>query len=206
MLDKNKLVYGIGISDADSQAYKFCEETNRKVAVGPCPFYTKWMNMLTRCYSPNYHRKQPTYIGSSVDERWHRLSNFKSWMQTQDWEGKQLDKDILFPGNKIYSPETCVFVELKVNVFTTERNSKRGELPIGVSQSKGSTKYIAECRSVVSKGKKYLGAFDTPEEAHAVWLAFKLEQAYILAAEQTDPRVAKALIDRYKNYKMENPL
>lgn len=47
----------------------------------------------------------------------------------------------------------------------------------------------------------YLGAFKDPDSAHAAWLSYKLEQAKILAAQQTDERVAKALVARYENYK-----
>jgi len=63
------------------------------------------------------------------------------------------------------------------------------------------TKFIwAYCRVLGKNGNEYLGKFDTPEEAHRAWLRFKLVQAHILAAEQTDERVANALVDRYENY------
>lgn len=48
-----------------------------------------------------------------------------------------------------------------------------------------------------------IGRFDTQEEAQDAWIAYKLEQARTIAAKQTDKRVAKALIDRYENYKLE---
>lgn len=35
------------------------------------------------------------------------------------------------------------------------------------------------------------------QEAHEAWLKRKLELAPLLAAEQEDPRVAEALINRY---------
>ena len=73
---------------------------------------------------------------------------------------------------------------------------------IGVCLEKASNKFMATCNDGSGK-KKYLGLFDTELEAHKSWLAFKLEQAKILAAEQSDPRVAKALIDRYENYVIE---
>jgi hypothetical protein len=53
----------------------------------------------------------------------------------------------------------------------------------------------------VGSGTKHLGYFSTPEEAHQAWLKAKIELAKELAAEQTDPRIAKALINRYENYK-----
>ena len=156
--------------------------------------------MLKRCYIGEFLSKRPSYKGCSVTDEWLRFSTFKAWMETQDWEGKQMDKDILFPDNKTYGPETCVFVDAKVNSFIIERTASRGEWPIGVILYKQGGKFGAQCGSVVTGKQEYLGLFLTPEEAHQVWLTFKLEQAHILAAEQTDERVAKALIDRYENF------
>ena len=45
--------------------------------------------------------------------------------------------------------------------------------------------------------------FRSQIEAHQAWLKRKLELATLLAAEQTDERVAKALIARYTNYTNE---
>lgn len=120
-------------------------------------------------------------------------------MLGQDWEGKELDKDILFPGNKIYGPDTCVFVDARVNTFMGEKKSTTEGSLIGVTFDKNSGKYKAECQSV-ELGRKHLGLFSDPEAAHQAWLAYKLKQAYIIAAQQTDERVAKALIYRYENY------
>ena len=63
---------------------------------------------------------------------------------------------------------------------------------------------MAQGTSLLSGKRESLGLFSTAEDAHKAWLAHKLEKAYILAAEQLDERVAKALIDRYENYS-ENP-
>jgi hypothetical protein len=119
-------------------------------------------------------------------------------MEKQDREGKQLDKDILIRGNKIYGPETCVFVDSKVNNFIIERTASRGEYHIGVSLLNG--KYRASCSDPTVGKNSILGYYDTPEEAHQVWLKEKLRIAKLLAAEQPDERVAKALVDRYENY------
>ena len=202
---KTKLLYGVAINDADYVPSK-CETIGyingkqKRKLVWSCPFYVKWNSMLARCYSEKSKVRNPTYQGCYVIEEWLTFSNFKSWMEQQDWEGKQLDKDLLSPGNKEYGPKTCVFVDAKVNTFTTERAARRGEYPIGVSFSKQDGKFNAMCRSVTTGKQEYLGMFKTAEEAHSAWLIFKLEQAYILAAEQNDEMVAKALIDRYENY------
>lgn len=199
-----KLVYGVGINDADYNVYEYDGPINNKKIVWVCPFYVKWKDVLARCYSEKFQVNCPTYIGCSTPKEWHKFSNFKSWMETQDWENKHLDKDILYRGNKIYSPETCVFVDQKINKFLTEGDSNRGPYPIGVSFHKASGKFIAQCNQVVNDKRKHLGLFSDPQEAHQAWLSYKLEQAYILASEQTDERIAKALIARYESYDVES--
>lgn len=200
---KNKpKLFGVGINDVDYNVklYEEGPKVNGKryqKLIWICPFYRKWQDMLSRCYSEQVY---PTYIGCLVCESWLRLSVFKTWMMAQDWKNKQLDKDLLIPGNKVYSPDTCLFVESRVNSFIVEHDKRRGDYPIGVSYDKKGEFYRAQCKSVETGKNTNLGAYETPEEAHKVWLDFKLKQAYILAAEQTDERVARALIDRYENY------
>jgi hypothetical protein len=125
---------------------------------------------------------------------------FRAWMIQQDWEGKHLDKDILLPGNKTYGPNTCVFVDPKINTFVTENAASRGSWPIGVTFDKKTAKYRARCWDVTTRKLTSLGLFWHPQEAHQAWLTFKLQQAKVLASQQSDPRVAAALIDRYENY------
>ena len=87
--------------------------------------------MLDRAYSDKYKQRQPTYRDVTVCEEWHSFMRFRAWMVEQDWEGKELDKDILFQGNKVYSPDTCVFVDKAVNLFLTDCAASRGEWPLG---------------------------------------------------------------------------
>ena len=122
-------------------------------------------------------------------------------MQKQAWEDNQLDKDLLFEGNKVYSTETCVFVTQTVNSFTTDRVNDRGEWPIGVYWNKGANKFKSQCRNPLTKKNEHLGLFTCEQEAHEAWIKRKLELAKELAAIQTDPRVSEALISRYTNCK-----
>ena len=109
-----KLTYGVGINDANYQV-----QPRIKGIKYMCPFYQKWQSMLNRAYNKKYIARQPTYIGISVCYKWLTFSNFKRWMEKQDWVGKALDKDIIYPNNKEYSPKTCYFVlqELKKKRF-----------------------------------------------------------------------------------------
>ena len=199
-----KLVYGVCINDADYVTRKVetieVNGVRKQKLVWTCPFYRVWVNMLERCYSTRYQDTRPTYKGCSVSEGWLTFSVFKCWMEKQDWEGMQLDKDLLLEGNKVYSKETCVFVTSVVNSFTSDCRASRGECSIGVCWNKKNGKFVSRCCNPFTKKNEYLGLFDCELEAHQTWLNRKLELATLLAEEQTDSRVAKALISRYTNY------
>ena len=197
-----KLVHGVGINDADyvlqkKEAIGYVDGKRKWKLVWACPYYRAWRNMLERCYSANLQERYPTYKGCTVSEEWLTFSSFKAWMEKQDFEGMHLDKDVLFEGNKVYSAETCVFVTGVVNSFTTDRGAYHGEWLIGVDWHKASEKFRAQCRNPFTKKREHLGLFTCEQEAHEAWLKRKLELAHELAAIQTDPRVARALIDRY---------
>lgn len=186
---KGKLICDVGINDAD---YITQPTINGKTVI--CPFYKRWFSMIVRCYSKNSLETNKTYSGCSVIPKWHSFMNFKSWMENQDWEDKCLDKDLLIKGNKIYSPDTCVFITHEVNCFLVDQVRRRGGCPIGVYKHKDG-KYVAQTNH---NGEKfYLGWYDYPEQAHKVWLKKKLELAKGLALKQNNSRVAEALVSRY---------
>jgi len=192
-----KFVYGVGINDADYNIGITDTVDGKNKIVWMCPFYIRWRGMLSRCYYEKYNQKWPTYIGCSVCPEWFYFSKFKNWMETQDWEGKELDKDILFPGNKVYSPEACVFVEGRLNLFLTNTNLASGPYPTGVSWHKATSMFVAQCNNPTTGKYEHLGLFDNPEVAHQVWKAKKHEHALAYAEQQADPRVAEALRKRY---------
>ena len=196
-----KLVHGVGVNDANYVVEK--RETNgyqKQRYVWRCPYYRAWGSMIMRCYSENRQERCPTYKGCTVSEEWLTFSNFKAWMEKQDFEGKHLDKDLLIEGNKVYSAETCVFVTPLVNSFTCDSRSSRGKLLIGVNWDKKTNKFRAKCSNPFTKKSEHLGLFTSEQEAHESWTKRKLELAHELAAIQTDQRVAKALVDRYSQY------
>jgi hypothetical protein len=85
---------------------------------------------------------------------WLRASNFVAWKKTQyqevDWA---LDKDLLVVGNKVYSPETCIYVPQWLNNFTTFRFASRGEYSIGVHLNKRLDKYQSTCQNPISNNQ-----------------------------------------------------
>jgi hypothetical protein len=162
-----------------------------------CPFRQKWRHMINRCKDESFLRRNPTYAGCSVCDEWLIFDNFKSWMQAQDWKGKQLDKDLLIEGNKVYSPQTCLLVSHSVNSFMTDHRAARGDYPIGVSLDCGGKRFRARCRNPFTKKQESLGSFFTPEDANRAWMAKKSEFAFKLADLQNDEKVANALRRRY---------
>jgi len=148
--------------------------------------YVVWASMLCRCYSLNYHKKQPTYKDCSVVEEWHNFQVFAKWYE-ENWEPWmnnfwELDKDILIKGNKVYSPETCCFLPKEVNLLFGKNNIKRGILPIGVHAHKN--KFRAKL--IKNNKSKHLGLFGTSEEAF---------QAYKVAKEEC----IKEVVDKWKD-------
>ena len=118
-------------------------------------------------------------------------------MLTQDWNGKALDKDILHPGNKVYGPDTCVFVQTELNNFLTDHGSDRGEYPIGVNWNKRAGKLHARCCNPFTGKRESLGLFSCPGAAHEAWRRRKHELACAYADQQEDPRIAQALRERF---------
>ena len=171
-----KPIHGVGINDVE---YSVSSRSFGKRLM--CPYYVKWHDMITRCYSPKSLTKCPTYIGCTVCDEWLVFSVFREWMVLQDWEGKQLDKDLLVEGNKVYSPDTCVFVSSSLNTLFNDSLTKRGIYPLGVSKCKQTGKFRAT-GSILNRCKN-LGRFVTPELAHAAYCKYKKEVIKEVAQE-----------------------
>lgn len=197
MRAKNKLLFGVGINDASYEVYSF-ERRNGKYAVAwRCPLYSAWCGMLGRCYNERELRRAPTYRGCTVCPEWLKFSSFSSWMATQGYSGKQLDKDILCPGNKLYAADRCVFVTQDLNKFLTDAGAARGEWPIGVSWNRRDKRFQAACGNPFTGTRDRLGYFLSPEAAHEAWRERKHKYACAYADIQDDLRISAALRIRY---------
>jgi hypothetical protein len=178
-----KLKYGFGVNDAD---YAVMPRVAGKHVY--CPYYQKWHHMLMRCYCEKFHAKRPNYIGCNACEEWRSFMAFRAWMMTQDWQRKELDKDLCGDG-KLYSPDNCVFISQALNSFMTDRAAERGLFPIGVR--KIGNRF--QSRVNVNGNMKFLGAFGTPEEAHAAWVIAKTNLANDFIAIESDARVIQGI-------------
>ena len=133
--------------------------------------YDLWQSMLKRCYSDNFKKKNPTYEGCEVSDKFKSYEYFYEWCHEQvgfgvDGNGNsfQLDKDLLIKGNKVYSESTCVFIPQEVNSLLIKSTASRGEHLIGVHWCKTKKAF----RAMVNKNKgrsEYLGSFNTELEA-----------------------------------------
>lgn len=178
-----KLLYGVGIYDLrndPSHATSWYEDGKRKL----CPYYQRWFSMFRRLHCKRQQQRRPTYCGCSICEEWKTFSNFMAWMKTQPWEGKHLDKDILVPGNKVYSPETCVFVSSNLNNLLNSNLATRGELPIGVTYCKRQKIFKSYLKLM---GKTiYLGIYDNPDQAHEAYKKERIKYILEIAENLTE--------------------
>jgi len=190
MSGNRSLVFGVGVNDWDGAV---------KVDGKLIKEYQLWKGVLERCFCKKHKQKKPTYEGVTCSKDWLSMTKFiedVSQMRGYGFDGWQLDKDILVKGNKLYSKDACCFVPQEVNSLLIKCDNSRGEWPVGVCFHKASGKFMAQ---LAINGKlKYLGRFNTPEQAFRVYKLAK--EAYIKLVAQKwqhllDERVYQALLD-----------
>jgi len=184
-ISMKSLVCGVGINDAD---YQVSSTKNNKM----CKYYAVWLSMIARCYSELYFKSNKNYLYVSVCDQWLRFSNFKTWMKSQDHEGKFLDKDIINPNNKVYSPGTCAFVTREVNNILGSMAARRGKYPQGVKYEENNKNYVAVCR--VAGKRVHIGVYDNPGDAQKAYNKVKYDSIIALSRKQDNKMVAEGLI------------
>ena len=193
-IKKGKL-FGVGYCSSDLT----CVDANGKVSRA----YNTWFSMLRRCYYDTYKSKHPSYIGCVVSPTWHDFANFNKFYNTNYYEipdeRVELDKDLLFRGNKVYSPETCRFVPQSINLLLIDRALDRGAFPVGVYFYKQNNKYRSQI-SIDGK-RKHLGYYSTVEEASSVYKSAK-EDEIKRKAEQYKHILQSDIYDNLINYKI----
>lgn len=193
-------IYGVGICDINYNISRTEEVNGKRKVVWICPYYKKWSGILERCYSEALHKKHPTYKDCTICEEWKYLSNFIKWVDSQpnrDWINCSPDKDLLVVGNKLYSPDTTVFITKEVNCFLIDSRVRRGANMLWAYKEPRGKKWRSQCSNNFIKSRGYIGIFDTELEAHLAGQAKKYEYACRLADLQQDTRVVKALRERY---------
>lgn len=128
----------------------------------------QWVNLVNN----------PAYVGCFVDKDWLTFSNFKSWMERQDWVGKELDKDIYGCG-KCYSPDNCTFVSKRLNTFLTRIYSCNGGTDFHIKTSK----WRSRCSNPITNKNEHLGLFSNETDAKDSWRTRKCQLAEELMSE-----------------------
>ena len=201
-----RAIYGVAIRGAK---YKAKENGKMKKE------YDAWTGMLRRCYDPKWKEKEPSYIGVTCCKEWLLYENFYEWLHAQEnfekWlngERWTVDKDILFKGNKIYSPETCCLVSHDVNTLFCKRDRDRGVYPLGVGYNNTTKKYIAKMSVKGDDGErhdKHIGSYKTAEEAF--YLGYKpVKEAYVRKIAEEEYKKSNITEECYQamiNYKFE---
>jgi len=186
---KRSLVYGVGVNDWEDSIW-----VNGK----PIKEYKLWSGVLQRCFYEKYKQNQPTYKDVTCSKDWLSMTKFVddvSQMEGFGLSGWELDKDILQKGNKLYSKDTCCFVPHEVNSLLTKCDNCRGEYPVGVYFHKAPGKFMA--RLAINGKEKFLGYFNTPEEAFFAYKAAKEAKIKAVAEKWKhllDDRVYQALL------------
>ena len=165
--------------------------------------YKTWTGMIERCYLNK--KAFPAYYGKcEVCSEWHNYQNFAKWFEENKYEVNErlhIDKDILFPNSKMYSPKTCLLVPQTINMMFMNKPNKRG-LPNGIYKSRKG--YLAEYN------ENKLGVYPTVELAYEVYASEKEKSIRQLADEYINiipEKVYNALyayrfdINNDKNYK-----
>ena len=151
--------------------------------------YSTWKNMFTRCYNARTNTEKRSYADSTVCDEWHNFQRFGEWFDKNYYsigeQQMQLDKDIILKGNKLYSPKHCIFVPSCINKLFTKTNFLRGDLPIGVTVRNSKGTFVSRSCNQLTMKRKYLGDFDTKEEAFYAYKTYK--EAHI-----------KEVVDYYK--------
>lgn len=125
-----------GVACVGEGPHKPSEGTRGKQYIFPT--YTLWNAMIHRVYDPKCHvRDNGVYEGCSVDPIW---LNYQTFCETivnvpgyQEWADYQvgvspvqyaLDKDKKLDGNRIYSPDTCMFITVSENTLIANKSRK----------------------------------------------------------------------------------
>jgi len=156
-------------------------------------WHNHWRAMIERVTTKNDGLLR-TYANATVYTPWYNYQVFAKWAEENYYEihslKMELDKDILIKGNKLYSPETCVFVPHIINSLFIKADKSRGNLPIGVYWHERDQEYRAQCSYITDTGtkkNKWLGGHNNPEDAYLAYKKFK--ESHI-----------KEIADRYKEY------
>lgn len=152
--------------------------------------YKYWSNMMRRCYFDTSNCYRDVY----VCDKWLIYENFEKWFDNNYKDIPFivcLDKDILSYSKgitKMYSPNNCAFIPMEINVVFTPNKTNIFHNKFNKYQ--------------VTLGKKYLGQYDTYDEALKRYNDEKREYYKELAIKYKE-HISKEIYEALFSYKGE---
>lgn len=194
-------LYGVGFFGVGEYPAKIGDDIH--------PYYDAWRGVLRRTFDEKWHVKCPNYIGCEVDPCWYNYQEFCKWVEQQVFfKGYKLDKDLLIKGNKIYGPDTCVFLPNELNCIIASPTMDRNGTPIGVSKvwnPKARDKtWVANMSIRGAKEKRKslcIGYFSTSEEASCAYI-FAKENYVKERAQFWKDKISPKAYDALLNWKV----
>jgi len=176
-----KLVCKIGLND-------FKIKDSRELGISDNDYYlirSHWYHMLDR-------------INDNIllSDDWVHFSDFVFWAIDKQYKNTHLDKDILYPNNKIYSPETSCFIDQSLNkLFQKQNKIRKYNFPQGVRLNY--SKYEARCNNGSGCLIK-IGRYNSIKEAYYNYVKYKISIAVkhakiIYKDDKSDKRVISGL-------------
>lgn len=191
----DKTTFGVGYLGVG----KYMAKENNKTT----KIYAIWSKLICRCYDHKFQELHPAYIGCIVCKEWHNFQTFAKWYEENYFkvpnERTELDKDILIPRNKLYSPDTCLLVPQSLNLLFSRDTVDGRDLPMGILKQKHG-KYVV---NFTYKGNKnYCGKIKSLEEACEKYIEYK-EKCLKQIAKEIREYIPPRLYDILYNYKVE---
>lgn len=149
------------------------------------------------------------YKDAQMSDEWANNRNtFIQWYQDNyyecDGESMAVDKDLLYPGNKLYAKERCVILPQALNSMLAnckkhklKKAKASNELPLGVRYDHRLKTYYGVITPCGSNELLQLSHWDTPDEAFAEYREYKLVEIRKMAdkyKEKVPDKVYQALL------------
>lgn len=166
----DRIVHGVGYIGLGDHPTKVDDKTSRT--------YNIWHEIIARCYGEKEKEKYPAYYGTStVCSEWQCFHTFADWYEAHKYDVNErlhVDKDILYPGNKVYAPNRCLVIPQRISMIFMNKSNNRG-LPNGIVQQGNG--YLAKYNT------RELGVYDTVMDAYEVYAQAKEEYIKQVADE-----------------------
>lgn len=190
---KHRLVCGVGYNDGKYRVKIKGKNTKE---------YDLWSKMIYRCYYDKTHEVNKRYKDCTISENFKSYSYFYEWCQNQigfNKKGFELDKDLCFKWNKIYSEDTCFFIPKELNICLSGCTKTKGDYPTGVSKRK-SGRYVAH--AMINGKSKSISYHDSIEDAFYAYKKEKEAEIKRLAVKYKD-EIDERIFNSIYNYSIE---